>query len=78
MEIKFGNIMIEVPYEKYLMKSMMRKNPFDSMFSKTNPGFSGNLLNKPPVSMTDYFEGFAKMMRKFTKMRKPGGKHDEG
>ena len=71
MEIKFGDIKITVPYEKYLLKQSM-ENPFGPMFSKPNQDFFNVFFKRAPIDYTNYFEEYKKWMEKFSKMGKPG------
>lgn len=71
MEIKFGDIKITVPYEKYLIKHSM-ENPFGTMFSKSNQDFFNAFIKRTPTDYTNYFEEYKKLMEKFAKMSKPG------
>lgn len=71
MEVQFGDIKIEIPYEKYLLKHCM-ENPFGMMFPKPNPELFNAFLKGIPMDYAKYFEEYKKHMEKFVKMSKPG------
>ncbi len=70
MEIQFGDIKIEIPYEKYWLKHSM-ENPFGMMFSKSNHDFFNTFFKRMPVDYANYFEEYRRCMEKFIKMSKP-------
>lgn len=71
MEIKFGDIKIEVPYEKYLLKYGMG-NPFNAMSSKSNQDFFNAFFRKAFTDYANYLEEYRKWMEKFANMSNPG------
>ncbi len=71
MEIKYGNIKMTIPYEKFLLKYSM-ENPFGAMFSKRNQDFEV-FFKKAAADYASYFEEYRKWMEKFVgEMSKPG------
>lgn len=70
MEIKFGDIKITFPYEKYLLKHSM-ENPFEAMFSKPGQDFFNAFFKRASTDYNNYFEEYKKFMEKLIKMSKP-------
>lgn len=68
MEIKFGDVKITFPYEKYIVKHSM-ENPFSTMLLKSNQDFINAFFNKSPM---DYYVEYKNMMDKFANMSNPG------
>jgi hypothetical protein len=71
MEIKYGNVKITIPYEKFFLKHSM-ENPFGAKFSKRNQDFFDAFFKRAAADYTNYFEEYKKWMDKFVDgMSKP-------
>ncbi len=70
MEMKFGDIKITVPYEKYLLKYKM-ENPFGAMFSKRNQDFFDEFFKRAQQDYINFAEEYKRRMEKFVKTSKP-------
>ncbi|HEX2944868.1 MAG TPA: hypothetical protein VHT96_02810 [Clostridia bacterium] len=71
MEIKYGNVKITVPYEKYLLKHGM-ENPFGTMFSKRNQDLFEAFFKRAAADYANHLEEYKKWMDKFAaEMSKP-------
>lgn len=56
MEIKFGNIKMKIPNEEYFKKFSSKENPFETMFSKSNPDLYIDVFKEIPTNFDHYFE----------------------
>ena len=70
MKIKFGNVSIEFPYEKFLKDLGSMENPFGARFPKSSQDFYKAFSKMTPSSFSDYFEDYRKSMEKHIKMSK--------
>lgn len=73
MEIKYGNIKMSIPYEKFLLK-YSSGNPFGAMFSKRSQDLFETFFKKAVADYTNYFEEYKKWMDKFVAEM---SKHDD-
>lgn len=68
MEIKFGEIKVSFPYEKYVLKHSM-ENPFGSMLFKPNQEFFNAFFKKASMN---YYDEYRSWMEKLLNTGKPG------